>query len=126
MGFSAEYYSVYYRKQGAGTWTFLDSIASTNLSITGTLFEPNTIYEWRVDAFYPDYQEFATGTTWTIVTDGRGFPKGRHSSYLPENYGWDEDNEAWSSEAEFVDAGGGRYKQTFIAVSDGKIYFEGY
>ena len=40
--------------------------------------------------------------------------------------GWDEENEAWSSEAEFTNLWGGRHKQQAIFVADGTIYFEDY
>jgi len=56
------------------------------------------------------------------------FPNNRPNGYstIISEYGWDETSEAWSSEAEFADAGGGRNKTIFVAIAHGKIYFEGY
>lgn len=42
------------------------------------------------------------------------------------NVEWDEEDEVWTPDLEFINAGSGKLKIQLVVVADGKVYFEDY
>ena len=83
-------------------------VTSTSAVANGGNYSAGSTYYWRVDAF--NAGGLTTGDVWTFVVFSLEFPEWRPPLY-------DEDDLTLSA------GGGGRYKQSFVAVGHRKIYF---
>jgi len=89
-------------------------IAQAVLQSLVGLGDYSTVYYWRVDTIWPESELSAEGDVWSFDTEhSRIFPVERRSDY-------DED---WTDDADYLVAGGGRYKNQIIAIGHEKVYF---
>lgn len=86
-------------------------------------------YSWRVDAKTDDWQAgdtdedgtIVTGDVWTFITAEPSIVDPRPPEYDPDEE-WDEETQTWDTDLHT--AGGGRYKQHIICLSNkGQVYY---
>lgn len=63
-----------------------------------------------------------TGDVWTFITESTLVVEGRNPSYNP-NEVWNPIEGEWTDNSALISAGGGRYKNRFVAIGHGVIYF---
>lgn len=117
-------YDFYFREEG-DDWEYVGETDELIYNIPIAFSKYFQVYEWRIDA--KNQFGITTGDTWSfIIIHSRKFPYERRSDYsgiIGDDLVWDISSQAWTSDFDYLVAGGGRYRNQLVIVGHEVVYF---
>lgn len=117
-------YDFYFREEG-DNWDYVGDTEELIFDIPIVFSKYFQVYEWRIDA--KNQFGITTGDTWSfIIIHSQLFPYERRSDYsniIDNDLVWDISSQAWTSDFDYLVAGGGRYRNQLVVVGHRVIYF---